>query len=78
MLRSMILAAPVSVQSQHHATTAPAAEAEEEAETETETVQRLGRFTGSGPSLRDELAELVQEDPDAAANILRTWIGSPT
>ena len=32
-------------------------------------------MTGSGPSLRDELSDLVKEDPDAAANILRTWIG---
>ena len=34
-----------------------------------------GGFSGSGPSLRDELSELVKEDPDAAANILRAWIG---
>jgi flagellar M-ring protein FliF len=30
---------------------------------------------GTGPSLRDELSELVQEDPNSAANILRDWIG---
>ncbi len=29
-----------------------------------------------GPSLRDELAEIVREDPDTAANILKNWIGS--
>ncbi|MBM3998530.1 MAG: hypothetical protein FJ297_03130 [Planctomycetes bacterium] len=29
----------------------------------------------SGPSLRDELAELVREDPEAAATILSNWIG---
>jgi flagellar M-ring protein FliF len=38
---------------------------------------RLGRFAGGGPSLRDELSELVTEDPDAAANILKAWIGTP-
>lgn len=27
-------------------------------------------------SLRDELANMVREDPDVAANILRTWIGN--
>lgn len=32
------------------------------------------RFAG-GMTLRDELAELVREDPDAAASILRGWIG---
>ena len=39
---------------------------------------RLKRKFGSGPSLRDELTELVKDDPDAAANILRAWIGNPT
>lgn len=29
-----------------------------------------------GPSLRDELAEIVREDPDTAANILKSWIGN--
>jgi len=37
---------------------------------------RLSRFSGSGRSLRDELSELVKEDPDAAANILKGWIGN--
>jgi len=27
------------------------------------------------PSLRDELSDLVEDDPEAAANILRNWIG---
>ena len=34
------------------------------------------RRSKSGPSLRDDLVEIVREDPDAAANILRSWIGS--
>jgi flagellar M-ring protein FliF len=29
-----------------------------------------------GPSLRDDLTEIVREDPDAAAAILRSWIGN--
>jgi flagellar M-ring protein FliF len=29
-----------------------------------------------GPTLKDDLAELVKEDPDGAAAILRTWIGA--
>jgi flagellar M-ring protein FliF len=37
---------------------------------------RLRRYGIAGPSLRDELTQLVQDDPDAAANVLRTWIGS--
>jgi flagellar M-ring protein FliF len=37
---------------------------------------RLRRFSGGGPSLLDELSEMVKEDPDMAANILRGWISS--
>jgi len=33
------------------------------------------RFQSSGPDLRAELHELVKENPDAAANVLRMWIG---
>jgi flagellar M-ring protein FliF len=29
-----------------------------------------------GPTLKDDLVELVKEDPDGAAAILRTWIGN--
>ncbi len=36
-----------------------------------------GRFRGtSGPSLREELAGIVHDDPDSAASVLRNWIGS--
>ncbi len=37
---------------------------------------RLRRREKSGPSLREELIEIVREDPDAAANVLRSWIGN--
>ena len=39
---------------------------------EVAAARRLRRMTGTGPSLRDELSEMVKEDPDSAANILRT------
>jgi flagellar M-ring protein FliF len=52
----------------------PAAEPEEE---DTQKKSRLARFAAGGPSLKDELAEMVREDPEAAANILRAWIGTP-
>jgi flagellar M-ring protein FliF len=39
---------------------------------------RLKRRQAAGLSLRDELVDMVKEDPDAAANILRSWIGNPT
>jgi flagellar M-ring protein FliF len=39
-------------------------------------VPRPHRRSSGAPSLRDELSEMVAEDPDAAANVLRTWIGN--
>ncbi len=33
-----------------------------------------GRSVATGRSLRDELSELVREDPDAAASVLQNWI----
>ena len=33
------------------------------------------KFQNSGRSLRDELSELVHEDPDSAASVLANWIG---
>ena len=48
---------------------------EKEEPVEAAAARRLRRMTGIGPSLRDELSELVKEDPDSAASILRTWIG---
>jgi flagellar biosynthesis/type III secretory pathway M-ring protein FliF/YscJ len=33
------------------------------------------RFDDAGSPLREELAELVATDPDAAASVLRNWIG---
>lgn len=37
---------------------------------------RLRRRVSTGPTLRDDLVEIVREDPDAAANILKGWIGN--
>jgi len=37
---------------------------------------KLKRKLGTGPNLRDDLAEMVRDDPDAAAAILRNWIGT--
>ncbi|MBP89649.1 MAG: hypothetical protein CMJ64_23560 [Planctomycetaceae bacterium] len=33
-----------------------------------------GRFESSGRSLREELTELVRDDPDAAANVIQNWM----
>jgi flagellar M-ring protein FliF len=76
MLRSMIRSGQ-EVGEAKGAEGAPSTEGGIEGDTEAaqKALKRLGRFSGSGPSLRDELSELVHEDSDVAANILKTWIG---
>jgi flagellar M-ring protein FliF len=45
-------------------------------EEELEPVKVLkSRFSMTGPDLKAELREIVKENPDAAATILRSWIG---
>ncbi len=40
-----------------------------------ERASRLKTNFSGGPDLRGELADIVKEDPEAAANVLRGWIG---
>jgi flagellar M-ring protein FliF len=83
VLRSMVRSVPGATEgtteqlrvASEPATAGEAGQRERESP-ETVAARRLRRFSGGGPSLRDELSELVQEDPDAAANILRAWIGN--
>ena len=51
----------------------PSIQDEPEAEGEA-PARRKRRFATGGPNLRDELADMVREDPDTAANILKSWI----
>ncbi len=78
MLRSMVraspaveepLGTPVAATAGHAAPRSPKKE-------ESAAERRLKKLSGNGPTLRDELSELVVEDPEAAANILRNWIGN--
>ncbi len=47
------------------------------AEAEPQNIRnRLKRRPPGGPSLREELSELVKEDPDSAVSVLRAWIGN--
>jgi flagellar M-ring protein FliF len=79
VLRSMVRAAPGPAETAPvHVRVAAEPEAGAGESPESVAARRLRRFSGGGPSLRDELSELVQEDPDAAANILRSWIGHVT
>lgn len=49
--------------------------AAEEPEDETGESAGKKRFRVSGLDLRQDLVDMVKEDPDAAANVLRGWIG---
>src|SRR5207302_9043244 len=45
-------------------------------ENEDEPARALrARFRSGGPDLRSELRDIVKDNPDAAATILRSWIG---
>jgi flagellar M-ring protein FliF len=78
IVRSVPLAATDDVREPNAADTAmPAEETVEEKPAQPAAAPRLRRRRSkSGPSLRDELVEIVRDDPDAAANILRSWIGT--
>ena len=77
MLRGMIRGAASAPAPAAEAVNTPriaAMEEEEEEEPAVETVLRK-KFDVGGPNLKQELQLLVKEDPDAAAAILRNWIG---
>ena len=50
-------------------------ESAEEQDLEDE-LRLLKRKPMSGPNLREELADMVRENPDAAASVISSWIGS--
>jgi flagellar M-ring protein FliF len=86
VLRSMVRAVPATESPRSapaaSASASPLVQATESDDSSPAEVQeaavKLKRRVKSGPSMRDELVEIVRDDPDAAANILRNWIGSAT
>jgi flagellar M-ring protein FliF len=82
MLRSIVRSASTGVAlAANVAPAAPVAQpesdaAEAEAATSAPAPKRPKRRLNKGPSLKDDLVDMVQEDPDAAAAILRSWISS--
>jgi len=77
MLRSLVRSAPSMTETRAMPKIGNVALHEEElSEPVAPASPRLRRFTGGGRSLRDEISEIVKEDPDTAANILRGWISS--
>jgi flagellar M-ring protein FliF len=85
MLRSMVrsipapepIAAPIPLAARDDETPEPVA-GERPMAAKATPAQRLKRREKGGPSLREELVEVVREDPEAAANVLRSWINSST
>jgi flagellar M-ring protein FliF len=79
MLRGMIRAVPSGSPPAAEISVPLTSTIPDEEEADTQDVAVAGslkrRFRMKGPNLRDELQELVKEDPDAAANVLRNWIG---
>lgn len=74
MIRSAAAKAPPAPAPVHIPEESTNDTAEEESLPEEPLVlNRRGKSTGA--TLREELTVLVKEDPDAAANVLRTWIG---
>jgi len=55
---------------------APGDSADTQEGTEQEAGGRTKLRLNKGPNIKDELSEIIREDPDAAAAILRTWIGN--
>jgi flagellar M-ring protein FliF len=85
LLRSMVRAVPAAVAqpepgemyAARFSENTPATEGQPAAPVGIQAARnRLKRRTPHGPSLREELSELVKEDPDTAVNVLRAWIGN--
>jgi flagellar M-ring protein FliF len=77
MLRSNVAPLPADEQSaaaagHQHDHAAESAEAEPPPEP---ILVMRRKLSSKGPNLREELRQLVKDDPDAAANVLRGWIG---
>jgi flagellar M-ring protein FliF len=82
MLRSMVKARPESTTPNAAATPAAAPQLsvvggddEDESDAAGEEGRPKKRFATAGSNIKEELASMVRENPEAAANILRGWLG---
>ena len=77
VLRSMVGTQPVAADAKRPDSSRDEAtdDAKPDAEPAVVPAPHAKRFHSPGASLREELSALVEEDPDAAANVLRSWIG---
>jgi flagellar M-ring protein FliF len=82
MLRGMVNTAPASAALsagttfETRPTASLVADSAEEGQYENISRGHSRHRAAQGPQLRDELADIVRDDPDAAVSILRTWIGN--
>ena len=84
MLRSMVRSVPVNAPSEPPvAAVPPGSDSPEEAagavnERDEDDAPRIlqGSFGESAPNIKEELAEMVRGNPDAAAAILKNWINN--
>jgi len=76
VLRSAVRAAPAASPGNVPGMAMMPAESEAQEE-QPKQEKKKWRTSETAKSLRDEVAELVAEDPETAANILKTWIGNP-
>jgi flagellar M-ring protein FliF len=81
MLRSMLRNNPAPLADSEQASASSGDQHDREAESSdaepsAEPILVMRRkLSSKGPNLREELRQLVKDDPDAAANVLRGWIG---
>lgn len=75
MLRGITPQTPPAMPAATANPVAAVADSEADAEDDASVKMPKRKFGGSGPTLRDELREMVKENPDAAATVLRAWIG---
>ncbi|WP_161603304.1 hypothetical protein [Blastopirellula marina] len=76
MLRSMVRSQPDEPKIDNSIRLATPPQEEEEDDAGDMSGMLKKRFTKNSPNLKDELIEMVREDPDTAAGILKNWIGA--
>lgn len=77
ILRSTLRSGLAASTSTLEVATAPPPPESDERQEESSELLKLRKSHKSSMSIRDELAKVVAEDPDTAAEILKTWIGAP-
>lgn len=77
ILRSTLRSGLATSTSTLEVAAAPPPPESDEQQEESSELLKLRKSHKSTMSIRDELAKVVAEDPDTAAEILKTWIGAP-